>query len=293
MRITHFLRLPIAVALTLVGFSAARAADSDSLNSYILRAVERLYSEYGKLGYGNSALTHDMKFGDNGVLKSQSPPLTMCVAAQLEVLVEALNIYAQETGDYSAFHYLPKVSWERLRPLDLRGQIWVVQHSPSHGAADAFEKFGIGVRTSFKDVRPGSFLNFNRINGSGHGVIFLGFLNKLGEDLPSFSDEVAGFKYFSSNGQVGVPGGGLDYRWAFFSDVACPALSPEKKRDCGVIRTDRTNYTVPGHVLLPKLWDHSKANRQLFQMQQSAGDPIYATEGTFRADFFTGRTTDE
>lgn len=276
-----------------IGFTTAHATDNNTLNSYVLRAVQKIYSEQGERGYADSAYTNDLQFGNNGILKAgPGAPATMCVAAQLQVLVEALNIYAKETGDNSPFRYLPKETWERLRPLDFRGQIWVVKHTTAKGAADAFVNFGMGDRVSFKDLRPGGFLNFNRTDRSGHGVIFLGFVDRRGEDLKSFSNEVAGFKYFSANGRLDRPGGGFGYRWAFFSDVVCPALGADRKNDCNVIRTDRLDYTVPGFVRAPKLWDATKANAQLFRMQQSAADPIFRTEGTFRADYFTGTPDD-
>ena len=65
----------------------------------------------------------------------------------------------------------------------------------------------MGARAAFKDLSAGSFLNFNRTNRTGHGVIFLGFLNRFGVEVPSFSSDVAGFKYFSSNGLPNRPGG--------------------------------------------------------------------------------------
>src|SRR5262249_1343213 len=154
----------------------------------------------------------------------------------LEILVEALNLYLEETHDAEPFHFLPKVSWERLRPTDLRGEIWIVEHARSYGAADAFYNFGMGRKLAFKDLRPGSFLNFNGNNGTGHGVVLLGFLDRNGNDLKEYSADIGGFKYFSSQGRQGVLGSGLGYRWAFFSDVACPTLDGDRKRDCGVIR---------------------------------------------------------
>jgi len=287
------IRLVLLISLFMIELQTRVLADEKpTLNADVLKAVEYLDKNYGNLGYGLSALTHDITFGNNGILKAQKPPLTMCVAAQYEVLAQALQLYYEESSDDSPFHFIPKISWERLRPLDLRGQIWQVSNSPSHGAADAFTNYGIGERISFKDLQPGSFLNFNRTNGSGHAVIFLGFLDKDGNDLKKYSDQVGGFWYFSSNGRPNAPGGGLAYRWAFFSDVPCPTLSDGRKRDCGVMRKEKDNFLVGGVLWSPTVWDQSKAASQLSQLRD-ATDPAMLTEGVFRDNYFTGVGTDD
>jgi hypothetical protein len=278
--------------ISMPGWANAQSAnEKNTFNGYVLKAVTTLAKTYPSLGYGPKAFTHDLMFGDAGTLPATGAPITMCVAAQLEIFVEALNIYAQETGDNSPFHFIPKISWQRLRPLDFRGQIWSVDNSPSHGMADAYESFGMGKRISFRDLAPGSFLNFNRTNGKGHGVVFLGFLDKDGNDLSSFSDKVSGFKYFSAQGK-GKPDAGLGYRWAFFSDAVCPALSGGRMRDCGVIRSENSNLLVSGFAYTPKQWDQKKAADQIFHANQTADDSLLK-EGTFNSDFFDGVTTDD
>jgi hypothetical protein len=271
--------------------TAVNAQSNPPLNGYVLRTVQMLAQTRAGLGYGAAAFTRDLKFGDNGILKASNPPLTMCVAAQLEVLVESLNLYAGETGDYSPFHYVPRDTWEKLRPLDLRGEIWIVDHSPSHGAGDAFINYGMGERISFKELTPGSFLNLNRTNSTGHAVIFLGYLDKDGNDLKSFSTQVAGFKYFSSQGKSS-PDAGFGYRWAFFSDMSCPTLSGNRKRDCGVIHSENANLLVSGFVKSPREWDQRKAAEQVLHAHE-ATDPQLLTEGSFNAGYFTGVTTDD
>jgi hypothetical protein len=37
----------------------------------------------------------------------------MCVAAQLEIILTALDIYCKESGDYSPYDYLPQSSYEQ------------------------------------------------------------------------------------------------------------------------------------------------------------------------------------
>lgn len=282
------------VGLLLCVLFAARvdaASSEGSLAPYILRAVHMLGEQRGGKGYGRGSFTQDLKFGDSGSLVASQAPYTMCVAAQLEVLIEALNLYSQETRDFSPFKFIPKPTWEMLRPIDLRGQIWIVRRSPSTGAAHAFENFGMGKRVPFRDLKPGDFLNFNRTNKTGHGVVFLGFLDASGAELQLFSEKVAGFKYFSAQG-AGKSDGGLGYRWAFFSDVPCPTLTADRKRDCGVVRSERNALLVGGYVKLPKFWDQNKASGQILS-GQAATDPALSREGRFNAKFFTGITTDD
>jgi len=291
---TRILALLLAVSFAASFPSTARAAPDGGFSRYVLAAVEMLKNgNRAGLGYGDFAFTEDLTFGDNGILKaSTSQPLTMCVAAQLEVLVEALNIFAAETGDSSPFRFLPKVFWERLRPMDLRGMIWIVKDSGSTGAAYALEHFGMGHTLPFKDMFPGAFINFNRTNRSGHAGVFLGFLDKAGNDLASYSSAVAGFKYFSSQGKgKPKPISGLGMRWAFFDDAGCPNLSNGRLRDCGIIRSERNGYLAGGYVAMPTDWDQNRANAAVLT-NNNATDPKLTTEGTFDALFFTGETTD-
>jgi hypothetical protein len=280
--------------ISLPGISDAAPPDG-SFSAYVVAAVEMLNSDKNRAGqgYGSRSFTEDLKFGDNGTLKASGAPLTMCVAAQLEVLVEAFNAYSAQTGDYKPFHFIPKVFWERLRPLDLRGMIWMVKNSQSTGAAYAFEHFGMGKRLPFKDLFPGTFINFNRTNKSGHGGVFLGFIDKDGNDLAVYSGAVAGFKYFSAQGaKKPKPISGLGKRWAFFSDAGCPSNLPDGHlRDCGIIRSEEHGLLVGGYVSIPTDWDKDKANGAVLT-DNDATVPELTTEGTFDAAFFTGVTTD-
>jgi hypothetical protein len=255
------------------------------LNPYITKAVTNLFDMYGEQGYANSAFTHELKFGNRGSLAATSPPHTMCVAAQLEVLVEALNLYAGETNDYTAFAFLPKSSWEHLHASDFRGKIWMVEGANSSGAADALKRFGMGTTATFEAAQPGDFINFNRANGTGHGVVFLAFLDHEGKELPSYGPTVAGFKYFSSQGKL--TGGGLGYRYAFFFPD-CPTLPGNQKRDCNVIRSASQNLLSVGFAFLPSAWDRNVAQAAL-----AAPTIAGAPEGAFDAAYFSEITTDD
>lgn len=262
--------------------TAALAGPPERFNAYILRAVDMLANDPLRAGrgYGNFVFTKRLDFGNLGQLSSTNEPKTMCVAAQLEVLVEALNLYSKETQDFSPFKYLPKKSWESLRPTDLRGMIWIVEGANSSGASDAFKSKGMGVKVTFETLQPGDFVNLNRANGSGHGVVFLSYLDASGNELATYSPAVAGFKYFSSQGTA--DNGGLGYRYAFFYPQCPNNLGPGKRVDCKVIRSNSQRLLNTGYVSMPKLWK-----------LPGVGALAAAPEGEFNADYFTGQTEEE
>ncbi|OGS14409.1 MAG: hypothetical protein A2285_08910 [Elusimicrobia bacterium RIFOXYA12_FULL_57_11] len=250
-------------------------------NAYILRAVEQLYAGYGLLGYDiNSILTHDIQYHTFGVIPARRPPLTMCVAAMMEVILTAYDIYAKETGDYSVYEYLPKKSFEGLNVGDIKGHIWVNSKFNANGTADALINFGMGQRTVFEELKPGSFVNINRTTKTGHAVVFLNYINAAGEPQPAYNDTVVGFKYFSSQGRATAGDGGFDYRYAVFSKFGCPYMP--YKRDCNVIYSIDQKMLNTGTMTSPKYWTHVMPTE----------DPA-AGETVFRRNYFNGVTTDD
>jgi hypothetical protein len=294
-------------------------------NDYILAAVEKIAAERGNQGYANSAFTRDLSLVGRGTVPAgRSAPMTMCVAAQLEVIIEALNIYAEEHPDLTAARaervhsYLPLAAWTSLRPMQLRGQLWLVKETVdlaeelnapdirSRGAADALAHFGMGEVIAFNQLQPGDMLNLNRVSGGGHGVIFMGHIDARGEPLAHFSDAVAGFRYFSAQGEP--TDGGFGFRRAFFSidrEGNCPESAPARgvgeRRDCGVIRSTSQRLLHTGRMLHPEHWSAAQRDAWTARMGELRQDPNRSPrgraaldrEGTFDEAFFTGRTTDD
>lgn len=218
-------------------------------NEYLLKAVEKIDKEWSKLGYKNKAYTHDLTLGSIK-FKATNAPYTMCVAAQMEIIVTALNIYCNETGDISPYNYLSNKQWTSLKTGTFKDLVWV--NSGSKGTADALEKFGMGKIVPFEELTPGSFINLNRTTKSGHATLFIGYLDKNGNILTKYSKKVVGFKYYSSQGKK--DNGGFDYRYAFF-DGFCPSLSDGKRRDCKIIRSKNQKYLNTGLMFLPQYWN--------------------------------------
>jgi len=253
-------------------------------NSYILKAVEYIKKNYGLKGYNiHAALTHDINYGTYGTIKALNAPQTMCVAAAMETMLTAYQIYANETGDYSLYNYLPKSSYERLGAGDLRGHIWVNHNFNSWGTADALRNFGMGVKVKFQNLLPGSFVNINRTTKTGHAVVFINYLTSDGKEQNYYNNKVIGFKYFSSQGKAQAGQGGFDYRYAIFSQFGCPEINngTNIKRDCNVIYSENQNYLNTGMMLSPKYWTGEKPT------VQSSGFSV------FDGNYFNGVTTDD
>ncbi|MDO8805895.1 MAG: hypothetical protein Q7R35_15860 [Elusimicrobiota bacterium] len=257
-------------------------ADEKYFNAYVLKAIDYLYGKYGQLGYDiNSILTHDIEYYTFGTLKARHAPLTMCVAAQMEIILTAYEIYAKETGDYSVYTYLPKRSFEGLAVTDLKGHIWVNSAFNANGTADALINFGMGERRLFENLAPGDFVNINRTTRTGHAVTFLGYINSTGKLQPQYNSTVVGFKYFSSQGGAAAGAGGLDYRYAVFSQFGCPEMP--YKRDCNVIYSTDQRMLNTGAMLSPGAWTGI--------MPQASAET--AGETALNRSFFSGITTDD
>jgi hypothetical protein len=274
---------PPAAPAVSVPMRADRRADAKYFNAYILKAIDYLRANYGLKGYDiNSILTHDIEYYTFGTLKARHAPLTMCVAAQMEIILTAYEIYARETGDYSVYSYLPKRSFEGLAITDLKGHIWVNHAFKADGTADALINFGMGERRLFENLEPGDFVNINRTTRTGHAVTFIGFINQTGKMLAKYDGTVVGFKYFSSQGGKEAGQGGFDYRYAVFSKFGCPEMP--YKRDCNVIYSSDQLYLNTGTMLSPKFWTG-------VMPQASAETSGEAT--VLNRTFFNGITTDD
>jgi hypothetical protein len=232
-----------------------RKRSDDAFNKYILLSVEKMARERAGGGYDlNSYFTQSpgLVYGHDKYVKANHPPLTMCVAAVSEVIIEGLNIYAEQTNDYTPFQRLPMQSWNGGSVTDIRSWIFCFDTVKSNGTADALAKFGIGQKLPFEQLLPGDFINLNRTSGSGHATVFLGFINQDYEDEEEYSSRVAGFKYFSAQGK-GKPDAGFAYRWAFFSPN-CPPARPDKPHDCNIIFSHDQAMLNSGRMFSPSSW---------------------------------------
>ncbi len=251
-------------------------------NDAVLCAVDYIYANYGLLGYDSAVLTHDISYGDKGVISATGGARTMCVAAVMEMMLQGMILYAEDTGDPSVFDFLPKSSWETLDSSHIKAHIWVNHDLDSWGTADALRHFGMGENIPFEELAPGSFVNINRTTGSGHAVVFMHYIDSVGDRVDTYGDEVVGFRYFSSQGGYAEGQGGMDYRYAIFDSFG--ALEMPYNRDLNIIYSENQNYLNTGMMYGPSDWSSDKGSPISFKgMPPSKFDPI----------FFDGCTADD
>jgi len=273
----------------------ARQIDADQyFNHYIIEAVDYLYANYGLLGYDSAALTHDIEYGGYGFVEATDPPRTMCVAAVMEVILAAMQLYAGDTGDTSVWDFLPIVSWQRLGADDIRGHIWVNHELGTWGTADALVNFGMGETIVFEELLPGSVINVNRLSGTGHAVVFLGYIDEQGIEYETYHDDVIGFRYFSSQGGYDTGAGGLDYRYAIFAtdeyeQNGYPTMP--YKRDTRIMRSENQHYLNTGMMWHPEHWIpiRQAAPHKIPDGTLDYGPPV----SFFDAEYFSGVTVDD
>jgi hypothetical protein len=252
----------------------------DYFHDYVLSVVDYLDAQYRLLGYDSAVLTHDIPYGTYGTIYRTGGAKTMCVAAAMEVILTAMTIWAEDTGDTTVFDFLPIESWQTLHSDHIKAHIWVNHSLDSYGTADALVHFGMGETVSFEQLRPGSFINLNRTNGTGHAVIFLSFIDIQGTEYSVWNERVVGFKYFSSQGGLAEGAGGLDYRYAVFDEFGQPTMP--YKRDSGVINSKNQKYLNTGEMYAPTRWTKTKVNV-----------PLHALPTVFDRTYFTGKTLDD
>lgn len=258
-----------AIASVMITQAGAFAISEQSLRPYILKAIDVLYRDRKLGGYDpGRRFTQDLSYGPSCCVKAsrpvpQKPPYpTMCVAAVVETMIEALDLYGKATGDLSFVDSFPLSRVDGSTRTALIPNVFKYSGSDSAGTGYALALLGLGREIPFNKLQPGDFITFNRLNGTGHAVIFLGYLTAA-TTYPSntFSSQVVGFRYFSAQGQKRADGG-FGFRNAYFAGK-CP--SPKgKDDDCNVIgltvKPDGAVNQSPrlfnsGEMFAPPSWD--------------------------------------
>jgi hypothetical protein len=253
----------VRTALLLILLAASRSASAQDFNNYINKSVDYLASKYKGGGYDiSSAFTHDLGYDGKGVIKATrplpDPRETMCVAASMEVIIEAIKLYADDTGDASVFDKIPLDAWTKGNILSLRANIFMYSGTGSRGTAFTLAEFGLGEELRFQDLKRGDFINLNRTNNTGHSVVFQEYIGRDGEII-NYGPNVVGFRYFSAQGK-GKPDAGFGFRNAFFEGY-CPSNSGNSGvlRDCGIIRSNNRALLDTGRMWSADRWAYAQA----------------------------------
>ena len=176
-------------------------------NDTLCKAADQLFESEGNKGYkADSDFTNNFDFGPYRVT-ARAPPYSMCVSFQYELILTAINLYAEHSVDAKAYEYLKKSEWFGLNGLTLQNCVWENAHC--HSVGQALSIFGMGESLAFAQLTPGSFISYDHGSG-GHSVCFLGFLNDQAS-VTAYSAEVAGFRFIASNGSK-QSGDGISYR---------------------------------------------------------------------------------
>ena len=251
----------LSLIVCIVTGSPAAAGD---FNVYVKDAVTYLSKNYARGGYDiRAAFTHPIPYAAGQILptSSNAPPApSMCVAGVAEVILTAINLYVEKTHDLTPYRKAPLSLWTRGNALSLRANLFMYAGTNSHGTGNTLKRFGMGKELGFDSLQAYDFINLNRTTRSGHAVVFLGYIDALGEDLPNAAGAM-GFKYFSLQGK-GKPDAGFGYRWAFF-EGSCPTLSGGRIRDCHVIRSSNPVLFNAGRLNAPGEWTVDTALKAL------------------------------
>lgn len=247
--------LSFFIAISFLSCSDHQPDAPTNANAIVMKSVDYLYANYRLLGYDSAVLTHNIVYGPYGTIFSTGGGRTMSVAAMMEVILTTMQQYASDSGDEGVFDFLPIESWQLLGSNCIKSHIWTNASLDSYGTADALCNFGMGEIVPFEDLTPGSFINFNRTTGTSHAVVFIAFIDTTGTEHTVYPDGamIVGFKYFSSQGGYAVGTGGLDYRYAIFSDYTSPPGMPHTS-DLNVIYSTNQHIMNTGILLHPSLW---------------------------------------
>jgi hypothetical protein len=240
--------------------STATAVEAHMFNKYILLAIDEIAKDRLGLGYDPRAnYTRALPYGGDCCLRPTMPPKTMCVAAMIEVMMEALELYVLDTGDSASIRKVPMARWTGMTKRDLRPYLFRYSGVRSSGIADGLQTFNIGRKEEYADLQPGDFINFRR-QTSAHAAVFLGFVAKDGRPTDVAAQSV-GFKYFSAQG-AHQQDGGFGYRIGLFADACNTPADPKIQRDCGIRRDGGEFALTAGYMLLPSDWQNDATSQQ-------------------------------
>lgn len=231
--------LLLAVLALPLNARAANAYPGIDPNDAILKTISDMEGRLVNRGYDlHSAFTEDIPYGSRCCVPATNSGKTMCVALIAEVLIRTINGLANGV-ETRAFEALPISHWTGSKRLQIRPHLFQYKEVHSKGPGDALTRFGIGETVDFEGMKAGDLLAFSRFNGSGHAVVFLGFVGANNARLQSYSANAIGFEYFSAQKTTK----GIGKRFAYFGSVRntrCPSFAPLGS-DCGVIKEKFSN----------------------------------------------------
>jgi hypothetical protein len=172
-------RLCRLLVLSLVLLVAAGPTTRPDVKADILAAAYA-YPDGGGYLWRDTGVPRDL-FHEGELILAKSAEGTFCCGFTLAVAFD----YAQPHGLFDG----KTLEEMRIFKEDWYGNNGAVAGDPL--MSTAMTRLGVGGPIAIDDARPGDFLQFWRTNGSGHSVIFLGWLVEDGQRV--------GVHYRSSN----------------------------------------------------------------------------------------------
>lgn len=211
----------LAVAAALLGgaaltqaslFPRRTAKDDRPLNSYVLRIIETY--EGGRFPYmlnrdytRYNGVTRNLFYRGRILLKAapDGSRASHCVGVTFEAFFRAVQERNRQLG--LPLEYFNGLTWDELYRCALT---WFVAEGPKSesNCAAAIERYGFGRRIlDLEKAAPGDFMDLTRAGGSGHTVVFLGWLRGA-------ENRITGLRYWSSQRSTG----GIGYTAEYFRD---------------------------------------------------------------------------
>jgi hypothetical protein len=178
--------------------------DVSDFNALVVRYLES-YPTDGTNGYywpsGSdwSGTTRDIWYDDVLVAEGDPQGRCYCVGLTWEVYMRAWAEVDRTTGGDGSINGMSVDDLYTFRTD------WYVRELDGPGPSDAMENYGVGEEiTDPAKLQYGDFLQFWRHSGSGHNVIFVGWLEQGGE--------IVGVEYWSTQGSTD----GIGYNSEYF-----------------------------------------------------------------------------
>lgn len=183
------------------------------LNNYVLDAIKTY--PIGEISYpyllnndyaDYNGVTKNLSYQGKVLLKAHPSGnrASHCMGITFEVFFRAMQARNGKLGicpdDFNG------MNWDNLFDMALN---WFVAsgYKKTNNIVIAVEAYGIGRGIKhLEDVRAGDFIDFNRVNGTGHTVVFIDWIKQ--------ADRIVGLRYWSSQGSTG----GINYNEEYFSD---------------------------------------------------------------------------
>lgn len=198
-------------------------------NSYIIEAMDIVqatapsgggyFADQDAIPY-ESPIGYELSLFGNALI---DPPRTtsFCTGASYAVLIEALNLIYPENPELTSKQLNAFMMQEDDgTPREDYVRFWGSWNAPYGPLLSLVEYSGMGKRVDPDEAVPGDFVYFERTNGLGHCVVFLGFyVNYYGEKM---------MIYFSSQEQTLGIGDGFTSVNSIDSAVFVRLTDPDK-----------------------------------------------------------------